>query len=383
MTDLGSYALRVDAGVYFDIARRGCHPDSHARQAETMTDWSRQPRLSLRFAAEHMFQGYVSNWTRATSICQQPDLQSLHGTFIEPLSIASSDHLMPMFGGSKLATNNEILLPPAMYSSDDTRYSGDGFQGHGWEEKRDTVIWRGAATGGRNKIDTWTGFQRHRFVSMINGTQVGRAENWTEIPPNFELPPQLYRLRAAEAGRLGDWVGTFGDAAFMDLLCWEAEPEGRCRYTGQYYELVEAMPMNEQFRCKYLPDLDGNSFSGRYRGFLRSNSLPIKATIYKEWHDSRLVAWKHFVPMDNRFVDIYGIMEYFLGSSGFGIDGADDPVRGHDEVARRIALAGQDWAKRVLRPEDMQIYVFRLLLEYARISSDNRHRLAFVADLDG
>jgi hypothetical protein len=294
-----------------------------------------------------------------------------------------------MFGGSKLTVNNEILLPPAMYWSDDKRYSGSGFERYSWEEKQDRIIWRGAATGGRNKIDSWQGFQRHRFVSMVNQTMVTRAEDWTEVPRSFELPPQSYQLKAAQRGRLGEWVGTWGEAAFYDLICWTSEPEGRCRYTGQYYDVVKPMPMAEQFQRKYVPDIDGNSFSGRYRGFLRSNSLPIKATIFREWHDSRLVPWKHFVPMDNRFIDIYGIMEYFVGYRDDGIRDAPDDgdrrsgiaVDGHDDVAKSIAFAGKAWADQVLRREDMQIYVFRLLLEYARVADDNRHRLGYVADL--
>ena len=245
------------------------------------------------------------------------------------------------------------------------------------------AIWRGAATGGRNKIHSWTGFHRHRLASMMNGTQVSRAENWTEIPRTFELPPRSYGLTGAENGHLGEWITKFCDAGFMDLLCWPAEPDLNCRYTGDLYALTPTLPMAEQFRYKYLPDIDGNSFSGRYRGFLRSNSLPIKATIFKEWHDSRLVAWKHFVPMDNRFVDFYGILEYFLGYPGFLRDDSDSIVPGHDEAAKRIALAGEEWAKKVLRPEDMQIYVFRLLLEYARVSADRRRRLAYVDDLKG
>ena len=129
------------------------------------------------------------------------------------------------------------------------------------------------------------------------------------------------------------------------------------------------MKMKKQYNYKYLPDLDGNSFSGRYRGFLGSTSLPIKATIYDEWHDSRLVPWKHFVPMDNTYIDIYGIMAYFLG--------------GRDETAKQIAMEGKKWTETVLRREDMQIYVFRLLLEYARLCDDNRERLGWVSGVEG
>jgi hypothetical protein len=107
-----------------------------------------------------------------------------------------------------------------------------------------------------------------------------------------------------------------------------------------------------------------------------STSLPIKATIFREWHDSRLVAWKHFVPMDNRFMDFWGIMEYFLG-----YEGENFKIEGHDKAAERMATAGQDWANKVLRKEDMQIYVLRLLLEYARITDDRRDKMGWVEDL--
>lgn len=33
-----------------------------------------------------------------------------------------------------------------------------------------------------------------------------------------------------------------------------------------------------------------------------------------EWHDSRIVHWLHFVPMNNSFVDIYVILDYFIST---------------------------------------------------------------------
>ena len=133
--------------------------------------------------------------------------------------------------------------------------------------------------------------------------------------------------------------------------------------------------MAEQLGYKFLPDLDGNSFSGRYLAFLRSSSLPVKATLWREWHDSRLIAWKHFVPMDNRFGDYYGILEYFMGY------GTERPA--HDAEAEKIANDGKAWAEKVLREEDMQIYVLRLLLEYARVSDEKREVMGWVGDILG
>lgn len=240
----------------------------------------------------------------------------------------------------------------------------------------DKVIWRGVATGGRNKPSNWKGFQRHRFVAMTNATQVSAAENWRQVPKNWAMPTSSYNLAAQQENRLGEWTGEWADTGFVDLMCVVPQVNGSCNYTSPSFSLTPGMKMADQFDRKFLPDIDGNSFSGRYRGFLMSTSLPIKATIFREWHDSRLVPWKHFVPMDNRFMDFWGIMEYFLGYEGENVK-----VEGHDKEAERIAMAGQEWANKVLRREDMQIYVLRLLLEYARISDDHRDKMGWVGDL--
>lgn len=363
-------------GPYWKIATRGCHPESLARRAEVMTDFSKTPVISMGHASLHTYKGYVSNYSLSADFCHQPDLQSLHGMMIHPLSISSTGELFPLFGGSKLPTNNEILLPAPMYWAKEERFSGGDDHGGPWQGKLNKVIWRGVATGGRNKEDNWKGFQRHRFVAMTNHTSVSRAESWEQIPPNFALPTSAYNIGAQQENRLGKWVDEWSDVGFIDLMCNEDRGDKLCPYADPYFSIKEGQKMSQQFNSKYVPDIDGNSFSGRYRGFLLSTSLPIKATIFREWHDSRLIPWKHFVPMDNRYMDFYGILQYFLG-----YEGEKFRVEGHDKEAERIAMEGQKWAERVLRSEDMQIYVLRLLLEYARVSSDERGELGWVRDL--
>ncbi|KAI1771072.1 glycosyltransferase family 90 protein [Hypoxylon cercidicola] len=366
-----------DTNPYWLIARRGCPPDSPARKQAALTSFDGKPNFSPSWATPHQYQGYVSNASLSSEFCHQPDLQGLEGIFIKPLTTAATKVLFPMFGGSKLYTNNEILLPAPMYWNDEERFTGGEDHGPSWNNKIGPLIWRGVATGGRNNESNWKGFQRHRFVSMNNGTQLARAEEGAQQPINFELPSTTYNLAAQKDKRLGPWVSQWSDVGFIDLFCDEEvlpkQEDGHCIYTDEYYKTVPSEKLAVQFSYKYLPDIDGNSFSGRYLGFLRSTSLPIKSTLWREWHDSRLVAWKHFVPMDNRFQDYYGIMEYFLGY--------EDSVPAHDDVAEKIATDGKSWAEKVLRKEDMQIYVLRLLLEYARLTDDRRESMGWVDDL--
>ena len=70
--------------------------------------------------------------------------------------------------------------------------------------------------------------------------------------------------------------------------------------------------------------------------------------------------------MDNTFVDLWSILEFLFQN---------------DEVAERIARQGREWAESVLRKEDMLVYVYRLLLEYARVSDPDREEMGFADDL--
>ncbi|KAF2139040.1 glycosyltransferase family 90 protein [Aplosporella prunicola CBS 121167] len=368
---------------YWDFVRAGCPPNTPGRKAAAVTDFSGLPPLPVE-ASPQSHMGFVSNWTWARDPCGQPELRELHGNFVEPISISTSTRLLPMFSGSKLPMNNDILLPPAMYWTHDPFYSGGDEQGPPWDQKSDSLIWRGDASGGRNRESNWRRFHRHRLLSMLNGSTVAAAETPDSIssndddaataPQNFALPvpsayPQAQRLAT---GTLGPWLSSFADARFISLICFPTIPSVHCNYTEPYFAPAASVPMQQQYQAKYLPDVDGNSFSGRYRSFLRSTSVPLKATIYSEWHDSRLVPWAHFVPLHNSFVDVYGVLEFFVGAQ---------VGRGRDDLAKRIADDGREWADKVLRHDDMLIYVYRLLLEWARVMDERRDALGWVRDL--
>ncbi|KAK0919690.1 hypothetical protein LTR57_010495 [Friedmanniomyces endolithicus] len=303
------------------------------------------------------------------------------GSFIEPVSISTTQSLIPFFGGSKLRQNNDLLLPPAMYLSTDELYAGRGDRGPEWIQKKAGVVWRGVASGGRNKAETWTHFHRHRYVQMLNGTAVHEAEIGS-LPAEgttFKLPAQgHYSLVAPGNGSLGGWLSNVTDVAFTRLECFPLPStpadETLCSYTNPYFEVRPPIPMHAQYGFKYLPDVDGNSYSGRFRAFLSdSGSVVLKATLHDEWHDSRLMPWLHFVPLDNTFIDVYGILEFFLATEDNGV---------HDELAERIAREGRVWANKVLRRADMALYMWRLILEFARLCDDRRDVLGWIDDLD-
>jgi len=368
-----------DTHRFWDYVRDACPPDSPGSKVSSLSNFNTTVEFPDGPNQEYTYKGFVRNFTASEDVCLQPHLRSMHGTFIEAISMSTTRELVPMFGESKLTTNNEMLIPSAMYLAERSRkeYSGGGARGGPWVKKKDGVMWRGSASGARNREETWRHNHRHRFIQMMNGTTVAAVEAGDRsAAPTFQLASpdnDPYNLFALRAGKLGEWVKSWSQVGFNDLLCFPSELNRKgkvlktCKHNDAYMSPVPMMTFRRMYGYKYLPDIDGNSFSGRYRAFLMSSSLPLKSTIYPEWHDARLMPWVHFVPFDNTYMDFYGLMEYFLG--------------GHDAEAERIATDGQVWSQAVLRPDDMLVYTWRLLLEYARVMDDNRDTLAYVEDL--
>ncbi|KAK2593316.1 hypothetical protein QQS21_008998 [Conoideocrella luteorostrata] len=350
---------------YWNLFVKTCGPNTPAHGVKQVEDMSGPAAFPRNYRPTYAYKGYIQNFTAAMDACLQPHLRQLHGSFIEPISLSSTEELIPLFGGSKLPQNNEILIPGAMYLDQGDFYSGGESHGSPWERKKDGAVWRGESSGGRAKVHNWPHFQRQRLVQMLNGTVVTEAET-SGRARTFELPSaDLYPSTRLHNGNLGPWISTFGNSGFVRIC----SPE-ECPFYIDTFAKQEHFPMKKQYEYKFLPDVDGNSFSARFRGFLRSTSLPIKTTIYAEWHDDRLMPWVHFVPMDNTFQDLYPLFDYFSDNGGPG-----------DAAARFIAEQGQMWSEKVLRRDDMRLYVWRLLLEWARVCDDNRHTLSYVEDL--
>jgi hypothetical protein len=139
----------------------------------------------------------------------------------------------------------------------------------------------------------------------------------------------------------------------------------------------DSVDFQDHWKYKFLFDLDGAGFSGRFLPFLESRSLVFRVAGFRQWFDERLVAWRHFVPVDGRLHGVWHLIAYF-GGTGRGLRGDGN---GHDREGEKIAEEGRDWAARVLRKEDMEVYMFRLLLEWARIVDDRREELGFDLDL--
>lgn len=386
---------REDAGwygaagrQYMEIAKTACPPEAHANNGGV-------DQVVAEALYKNRLGGVVTNFNLSSDLCTVgPEIQDKHGLLFSASSISATKRLVPVFGECKVNVNSDILFPANMYWMHDDRYDYNGKSDVDWNEKEDKLLWRGVTSGGAQVEDTWRRLHRQRLVMSLNST---------------EMENQKVRILAEQPEARGEYENyrQFGPSEFAQQYTDVGFVEAfgchpNCSYLhDNVLSFKPQISLPEQFKSKFLVDVDGHSFSGRWRAFLESKCLGIKATIFREWHDSRLFAWRHFVPMDNRFDDIYTLLTYFIGtgeSQGERLPGVPYVAR-HDAEGRRIAQQGREWANKVLRRDDIevrpngcyelwlktsnprtQVYMFRLLLEYGRIIDDNRDRIGYSGD---
>lgn len=402
------YKTSFANSTLWDLLITACRPDDPAvKNPQTIPQSNIPPVFSTDYTAGTV-KGYVANYSIARNPCHNPNLRTLHGFLINPNSQDVYTELVPIFAAANVVgVTNNILIPPPTHFGKKLGYAALE-NVVPWKQKKDAIVWRGTATGGNHTKDNWWGFHRHRLIQLLNGTAQTRVEqelaasgiNGPSIQElqikysstfelglhNFPFPlRKLYPIAAQAYAKLGKWIGSLSDGGFVNMYCSPSEfyesgigGTANCTHTDDYYSLVPRMNMSEMFTYKYLPDVDGFSTSGRFMAFLKSLSLPIKSSIFTEWHDDRLIPWRHFVPMSAEYQEWWGLIQYFLGYQG---EEGEVTIPGHDEVAEKIARQGSEWSRHIESRPDVLVYFYRVILEYARICADDRVQMGFVDDL--
>ncbi|KAK6540589.1 F-actin-capping protein subunit beta [Orbilia ellipsospora] len=255
---------------------------------------------------------FVEDTQKELDICAHPEYQKKHGFLNAPSNLRATRVLVPFVSTLSLTTMFDIIAPGLDYV--DVHYIGDTPDKTPYAEKKTQLYWRGSTTGSLFNEDSWNHNQRIRFVQKFAGH------------PMFNV----------------------GISAFIQCGSF-------CDKLKQLVGLTPAEHATAGFDYKYAMDLDGNGYSGRYYRLLESNCLVFKQTLFEQWHDDRLVPWVHYVPVSMGMDELESAVNYFSN---------DAKGKAYGE---NIANAGRDWATKVLRPIDMTIYTYRLLLEYGAL----------------
>lgn len=204
-------------------------------------------------------------------------------------------------------------------------------------------------TGGISTSQNWQSMHRSRLVHGLNASFSQKSE--PKILGQSSLTTGVYDMAILHPEV---FLKNHSDVAFMEAIgCLSND----CSFYHKNLAMVPQTRPSLQFESKFLLDVDGDGFSGQWSAHLQSRSLALKATIFREWHDSRLFAWRHFVPLDNRYHELLSVLTYFMGVGSPDISPTlgSPLVPRHEFEAKRLALQGREWSRKVLRKEDIEV----------------------------
>ena len=313
-------------------ARMSCPPDSPARLA--LDDGPPKDNVTGYAVGEL---GFVYNQTAFSDICQSPSFSETFGFFDRPNAFNIVHDLFPIFSQSKISSFNDILYPSPWYWNGKVPYNETADMS--WVEKESKMYWRGSTTGGFSRDGGWRRQHRQRVVKTVNaGDQakilINRGEESKEDWQVKEVPRSDYQ--------------EIFDIFFSYV--GQCDP-GDCDAQKEFFDIKESRNQQDAWAYKYLLDIDGNAFSGRFYAFLQSKSLVYKMAIFREWHEEWLKPWVHFIPLSLKADEWVEAVRWFAGEEV-----------GKKE-AERLAVLGREWAAKVLRNDDLEVWFFRLLLE--------------------
>ena len=354
---------------YMSTVKEACPPDSLVHDEELLENKALfRYKSFLKYKEQRLGNNtntFIPNQNRSLDLCSMgPLVSDLHTMLYLPMGVINTHRLVPIFSEGKTNVNNDILYPSAAYwtTSKDTNYAYDDKYDYAWEDKHDTMYWRGTVTGPPLGVDTESrNMQRDRLVRNLDADFL--SEHNVTIVGTDPLHPNLYGLRPNSQDGLRNFQAAqyaldHTDAKFVNGG-WCGENCDKFRDSSDFQNLTL---LAEQFKNRFILDVDGDGISARFRALLQSRSLPIKSTLFKEWHTSRLFAWVHFVPLRIEYREIFSMLTYYVGyGNAEGNDRGEDwvnkdlYVQRHEFEGRLIAKRGSEWAAKVLRREDMEV----------------------------
>ncbi|WRT67552.1 uncharacterized protein IL334_004524 [Kwoniella shivajii] len=297
--------------------------------------------------------------------CYNPSLLKTHGSL--SFDFCRETVLRPIFQLSKFVRNPELLTTPLEAYENFT--STDAQKKYvPWEEKTiSKLFWRGSTTGdsySKRKDYTWHQSHRPRLALMTQAKE-GLKNVWVKRGKEWDK----------ESWGISKLNEAYMDVGLTGVPHQCKKEDGTCDEMANEIIFKDRVRPEEAAKYKYVFDIDGNGWSSRFHRLIMSGSVVVKATIYPEWLSDWMTPWVHYIPCKIDYSDLYDIMSFFAGPP-------DGRVGGHDDLARKIAEQGKKFGEEHWRWEDMQAYMFRLMLEYARLLADDRQEWSYQKTYD-
>lgn len=222
------------------------------------------------------------------------------------------------FAKNELLEKNVVLIP------DSSAFKGNlswvrkvekGTKSYPWAQKEEKAFWRGGTTGGWATLSTFKEMPRVKLVHLsLEQPQVVDAKFNRLVQTNEETTKML-------------------------------EQEG---YVGDTVSVVDHL------KYKYQILIDGNTCAySRAFWQLYSNCAIFKQTSPNiQWYYKALAPYVHFIPIKNDMSDLPEKIQW---------------AREHDAEVQKIVQNANLFARHNLQIEDVHIYLYLLIKEYAKL----------------
>lgn len=306
-----------------------------------------------------------------------------------------------------------------------------------WWQKDDKVFWRGKmARGADTPAGHFASFQKPRLVHLANDDgstwQGGPSEQDKKLVKPRVAPHRVLVTVNATTSSLVSMSapGPKINEHTMDVALACDPTLGECADLAERgYKVVAPGPLSEAWKHKYVVDLDEVGLSNRFPALMESKSVVLKASVQMEFWQDWIVPWYHYIPISSSYAELYNVQSFFSGfpkafqnrratsasapntqaneevTIASAVDDSDalasaaggavhagavtlktgatalkpiNPAHGKvfngDLALKDIAEQGAQWRREHLRREDMEVYVFRLLLEWARLVGESSEK---------
>jgi hypothetical protein len=292
---------------------------------------------------------FVRDVVAEKDLCRRPIYRHRHGIVLGANTMVQMPIQIPLLSRGAPFPWADILVPGP--PNDPTATPYDEMKDSNWTEKDNVLYWAGSATGVYAQDDaTWKRSHRQRFVTEAQHREP-HSIWYLDAERGFHYP---YR---------DTWVDTsLYDVRFTDIPDFSCVSD-ECKAQKEYYEVDDNSGRQADecdYDARYVMDIDSFGPSQAFYALLESHSCVLKSTLFREWHDERLVPWLHYVPVSMGMAELPELTRFLV-----------DTKQGQ-EVGQKIAEAGRAWKQKALRPVDRGIYLFRLFIEMAWMMDDSR-----------
>jgi hypothetical protein len=314
---------------------------------------------------------FLTNKTADLDLCAHPDLAKSHGFVLAPAAFDMTHTLFPLFSGGVPNIASDIVYPPP-YTGQRLSADGPEYDPSGdieWNAKRPSIYWKGSSTGGWATEWNWRDLHRQRLSLKFTNASHSRAmvTLLREPVPGASVTWDSYEAPLSSMASQFD-IHIAGELVLCSFPLSKNHPEASGCYVEKHgLEIAELGTVEEAWEHKYVLDIDGNGYSGRFLRLLMSNSVPVKMTVFREWINDWIIPWVHYIParQDEEFSDLPEILRFLTSDRG-------------DNIGKQVAEMGQKWTKQVITKESLRLWFLRLLMEYGRVVNDNRDNMNFV-----